>query len=631
MTRGPKKKKTSGSFVSEKQHKLRKYNVGHSWYDSGEGKKNVAPSYIGYVQATRLVEMPILSQAIFAFCSCKHCGEGNVELLERTTARHGVVSVCYFRCRGCGSEFDFPLSSRQSGRHPYATNVRATLGMRLVGAGHTALSTLAATLDMPPPLNHHSLAGLNGRILEVVEELARASVRKAAASLRTSFLGADADDSDVANVTVSFDGSWSTRGFTARYSFSSVISTENKKVLDWHTASRDCNICQHIERTFPDRDSEEYQQRMEDHEAICKRNHAGSAKSMEAEGAVILWDRSVQKNKLRYTTFVGDGDSSSYGRVAALEPYGPDYPVVKEDCVGHVQKRMGTGLREVLKTNKGKKLADGKGISGRNRLTKKRIDSMQTYYGKAIRNSGNVPAARSAVLAILGHSSTDDKPMHSLCPDDIDSWCGYKRAAAQKKPYRHNNPLPEAIRIAIEPLFERLASTTLLERCSLGLSQNLNEALHSFIWRFAPKHIYHSPSDIYIATLGIGIYNDGMSFVDRVLKELGLSVSEHAAKVIAQKDTCRQQRAAQRATKEWKEERKRKRKRKLGFEEASERTEGPTYEPGCFGPDGELMELPTAVDNAEPPAKKKLRVCKNCQGPVKGHKRGKGCPPYSGD
>ena len=123
----------------------------------------------------------------------------------------------------------------------------------------------------------------------------------------------------------------------------------------------------------------------------------------------------------------------------------------------------------------------------------------------------------------------------------------------------NTNPLPEAIRAAIEPLFERLASTSLLEKCSLGLTQNLNEVLHSFIWQFAPKHLYHSPSDIYIASaLAIGVFNEGMVFIEKVLKELGLSVSEHAGKALQQKDTHRQKRSEQRATVEWKEKRKRK-------------------------------------------------------------------------
>ena len=140
--------------------------------------------------------------------------------------------------------------------------------------------------------------------------------------------------------------------------------------------------------------------------------------------------------------------------------------------------------------------------------------------------------------------------------------------------------------------------------------------------------MYHCPSDIYIASaLGVGIYNDGMMFVEKVLRELGLSVSEFTTNALQQKDENRWQRAEKRATTEWKEQRKRKRRRQLGVEDAAERREGPTYEPGCFGPDGELLNLPTVLDTAEPPAKQP-RICKTCRGPVKGHNRAKGCPPY---
>ena len=49
----------------------------------------------------------------------------------------------------------------------------------------------------------------------------------------------------------------------------------------------------------------------EEHDDECLQNHAGSAKSMEHDGAEILWTQSVEKRNLRYTTFVGDEDSSS--------------------------------------------------------------------------------------------------------------------------------------------------------------------------------------------------------------------------------------------------------------------------------------------------------------------------------
>jgi hypothetical protein len=61
-----------------------------------------------------------------------------------------------------------------------------------------------------------------------------------------------------------------------------------------------------------------------------------------------------------------------------------------DTCVGNVQKRMGARLRKLKQEYKGKKLEDGKSISGQGRLTVKEIDSLQNYYGMAIRRiAGN--------------------------------------------------------------------------------------------------------------------------------------------------------------------------------------------------------------------------------------------------
>ena len=81
-----------------------------------------------------------------------------------------------------------------------------------------------------------------------------------------------------------------------------------------------------------------------------------SAESMEKEAAVEMFKRSIPLYNLKYTTYVGDGDSSSYGEVcdAMFKKYGDEYIVVKEDCVGHIQKRMGTNLRTLKKNSKGK-------------------------------------------------------------------------------------------------------------------------------------------------------------------------------------------------------------------------------------------------------------------------------------
>ena len=75
---------------------------------------------------------------------------------------------------------------------------------------------------------------------------------------------------------------------------------------------------------------------------------------------------------------------------AMEKKYGAAYEVTKEECVGHVQKRLGTALKKYKKDKKGQKLADGKTVGGKGRLTDKIIDSMQNYYGQAIQENKTI-------------------------------------------------------------------------------------------------------------------------------------------------------------------------------------------------------------------------------------------------
>ncbi|KAJ8957064.1 hypothetical protein NQ318_007276 [Aromia moschata] len=58
-----------------------------------------------------------------------------------------------------------------------------------------------------------------------------------------------------------------------------------------------------------------------------------------------------------------------------LDPYNNDPKVIKTECVGHVEKRMGTRLHNAKKTNKG--------FGGRDpgKLTIKVTGELTTYYG----------------------------------------------------------------------------------------------------------------------------------------------------------------------------------------------------------------------------------------------------------
>ncbi|GFW42726.1 uncharacterized protein TNCV_473161 [Trichonephila clavipes] len=89
-----------------------------------------------------------------------------------------------------------------------------------------------------------------------------------------------------------------------------------------------------------------------------------------SQNIVLHVRRSETSRKACYTQYLGDGDSKGFFTIKEAKIYG-DTEVEKLECVGHVQKRMGTKLRNILKMSKGIKLSDGKNISGRGRLTLK--------------------------------------------------------------------------------------------------------------------------------------------------------------------------------------------------------------------------------------------------------------------
>ena len=139
----------------------------------------------------------------------------------------------------------------------------------------------------------------------------------------------------------------------------------------------------------------------------------------------------METRGLSYVNFIGDGDRCFAAvRDACADKYGDKYIVKKEDCVGHVQKRMGTSLREYKRKARGKKLDDGKTVGGTNHLTVKVIDKIQNYYGQAIRNNvGDLEMMRNDIWAIYKHMiENNDIPsseQHNKCPKGVNSWCKY--------------------------------------------------------------------------------------------------------------------------------------------------------------------------------------------------------------
>ena len=128
------------------------------------------------------------------------------------------------------------------------------------------------------------------------------------------------------DVIVTCYGTWSHRGFTAAYGVVAVLSWETGQVLDVVVLSKSCKVCKEVEHSMGS-ESKEFLDWMEKHQDSCNSNYTGSSSAMEAEGASILWARSVAKNKLRYTVVISDGDAKTISRLNSEHPYGTDIEI----------------------------------------------------------------------------------------------------------------------------------------------------------------------------------------------------------------------------------------------------------------------------------------------------------------
>ena len=105
-------------------------------------------------------------------------------------------------------------------------------------------------------------------------------------------------------------------------------------------------------------------------------------------------------------SLVSDGDSKTMSLLQQGKLY-RGIPQLPSYCAGHVQKRMGTALRNLKLQHRGQKISE---------------------YGDEIRrNKGDLDAMMKAVQASLLHSnSTDDNPRHHLCPEGEKTWCKWQ-------------------------------------------------------------------------------------------------------------------------------------------------------------------------------------------------------------
>ena len=458
------------------------------------------------------------------------------------------------------------VSDRQDGRggkSAFEVNRRSVLAS--LSIGRAGLIKFCADMDLSPPVHKEPYNAHLKNIETASVETAKNVMQNAADRLISLTESEEPDNIEeedgykIAKVAISVDGTWQRRGHSSKIGVVFVISIRTGEVLDYEVLSMICGECKAREKI--DQESDIYKEWWNKHKNNCSINFEGSSGEMETKGAIKIFLRSIKTRHLKYTLMASDGDTGCYGAVseAVKKEYSDSYVVQKEECVGHVQKRMGTNFREYKRKRKGRKLADGKVIGGAGRLTDKAIDKIQNYYGKAIRsNKGDLQGMKKSISAIFNHIIRDDnKPLtehHGHCPKGKETWCKYWNDQINKSnEYNDKKRLPCVFRKELEPLFTRLSDDDLLKRCLMGITQNQNEAINGMLWSRCSKTIFCDKQKVVIATCQtICEFNTGAASRATTMKLCKVKPGANMVEALKKQDTKRIMDAARKVSKKYK-------------------------------------------------------------------------------
>lgn len=255
---------------------------------------------------------------------------------------------------------------------------------------------------------------------------------------------------------------WSQRGNGYSYDslngYCALIGLKTGKVLDYCTRNRKCRVC----------DLEMKSGIHKEHD--CRLNFTGSAKAMEADGAVELVTRSkiLREANVEVGVFIGDNDSSS---IAAIQE-ASTYMIVKQSDINHSTKNVGSWLWDIHKDVK---------KDPEKELSSDVIKHIQRCFTLAVhQNKGDVVGIQSALRNVPEHLYDN----HTNCG----SWC------------KHEPDIPSGIRLSNPQLYETLKScfSDLADndyKFSSAASSQANESLNHTMCSKAPKGQSYSTSE----------------------------------------------------------------------------------------------------------------------------------------
>jgi len=316
------------------------------------------------------------------FTSCSHnSGSLGSQIILSGEKHHGLASILSWKCIGCGHEMSFPTSTKASGTigNHWTTNLAAVWGQMATGGGFNSLEESMSVLGIPV-MSKQSFMQTEQQIGQGWWAVLQESMKAAGKEEKQHAIEQNSYHQGVPAITVIVDGGWSKRTHKHSYNALSgvgvIIGKHTGKLLYIGVRNKYCAACVNNKKT----------KKKTSH--VCFKNWEEASASMESDIIVEGFKLAEEQHGVRYTKFIGDGDSSVLAHLREdVKVWGRD--IEKQECANHAVKCFRTSLEKLAKEKPQYK--------GRGKLTEQMRKRLASSMRCAIINRSKLPDKGKAV------------------------------------------------------------------------------------------------------------------------------------------------------------------------------------------------------------------------------------------
>ena len=347
-------KKRKPSQVRRKQQQGQQKQISTRTGDSDNTQDTINDT--GIIEGSRIINMDKLKQ--YTNDLTLHASRCDGSIILNGEIRHGLASIFSGTCSKCEHTITLETSSKVKGPSGYTRwecNLGAVWAQMATGGGHSHLEETMSVLGVPV-MTKACFINTERQIGKWWKEKLKESMLEAGKEERRLAEERGSYHEGVPAISVIVDGGWSKRSHKHSYNANSgvaiIVGKATGKLLHIGVRNKFCTACA---RNTPQ------------NQHHCFKNWDASSSEMETDIIVEGFSEAERVHGVRYTTVVGDGDSSVYPALIQQVP-GWGHCIRKLECANHSCKCYRGSLERLAQDNPSYKGSGGLTVKMRQRL-----------------------------------------------------------------------------------------------------------------------------------------------------------------------------------------------------------------------------------------------------------------------